>query len=481
MKPLNILFINPPVRTTDAPKHVPHGLLSIFTYLQQHRRTPPDNQWRGGRPVDNVSLMDMNVARNFINRRPMRCEDIKFPNLKNNAILSQNRWDIIGISGLIPTFGFQRELVREVRKIQPDAIIALGGAGVSSAYGEVYNEEQFGDFVAIIGEGEKAMLELVNDVSENGVPSRKVYQQDLIEDMDAELTFTNPQTGEISFVERPEPIMQAYFRFSSLSFGGPETSRCKRRIDLYTSRSCPYNCKFCYHVFGKGAYRQNSARYAINEILWLKRCLNPDFFCILDENFTHDRSRVIEYCELLLHHNINVPWGCLSRTDGVDADLLALMKRSGCTYVNFGIESGSQKMLQAMGKGTKVEQNEEAIRRTREAGITCVTTFVFGFPGEDAATALETAQFHERMGTFRNSHFIATPYHGTWVYDHYRDRLGDPVKLAEAMTDHNAEWIGINLTDWNDPEFLGFWFLTQMGMVQYIENAAAVESAQRRV
>jgi radical SAM superfamily enzyme YgiQ (UPF0313 family) len=423
--------------------------------------------------------MDMNIARNFISRRPMRCEDIKFPNLRNNALLSQNKWDIIGVNGLIPTFGFQREIVREVRNLQPDAVIVLGGAGVSSALGEVYNEDQFGDFVAIVGEGEKAMLELVNDVSENGVPSRKVYEQDLIEDMDAELTFTHPQTGETSFVERPEPLMQSYFRFSGLSFGGPESRNSTRRIDLYTSRSCPYNCRFCYHVFGKGAYRQNSAGYAVEEILWLKNTLHPDFFCILDENFTHDRSRVAMYCELLLRHNVNVPWGCLSRTDGVDAELLALMKKSGCAYVNFGIESGSQKMLRVMGKGTKVEQNEEAIRRAREAGISYVTTFVFGFPGEDVESALETARFHERMGTYHSTHFIATPYHGTWIYDRYRDRLGDPVKLAEKMTDQNADWIGINLTEWSDPEFLGYLVMTQHAMVKDLEKAAALEAAKK--
>lgn len=472
MKPLKALFVNPPVRTSDVPRHFPHGLACIINYVTKHRREEPTTEWQGGKIIDTVSLMDLNLDRNFITPRGLRCEEINYDWISSQDCFTNVKWDIIAIGGMITSFGFQRAFVQEVRKIQPQAIIVLGGAGVSSAYGEVYNEEQLGgEFVAVMGEGEKATLEIFNDLSANGCPSKKIYKAPLLKDLDKALTFTNPKTNEKQYVERQPALINRYFRHSSLP-NGPHSKNAKRRVDLYSSRSCPCRCKFCYHVFGEGTYRTHSAQYMIDEIKWLQKTLQPDFLSFHDENFTQNRQRVIDFCELLLKNSIHIPWGCASRSSSVDPELLKLMKRAECEFLNFGFESGSQKMLNRMAKGTRVEDNDAAIRYVFEAGINVAGTFVFGFPGECIETALQTAKFAKKHRIYK-PYFIATAYPGSWLYDQHRDKIGDPVKYAEKITDQNADYLVANFTDWSDAELLGYRYMTEHCRVDLLEKALA--------
>jgi radical SAM superfamily enzyme YgiQ (UPF0313 family) len=138
------------------------------------------------------------------------------------------------------------------------------------------------------------------------------------------------------------------------------------------------------------------------------------------------------------------------RPDGAEAELLARMREAGCVWIGYGIESGSQRILDAMNKRVRVEEAEGAVLATRQAGIFANTTFIYGWPGEDEDSVRETVQFKQRLGITASS-FFATPYPGTRLFEQIRGRIGDFEEFI--LTLGNATEFAINLTELRDKEF----------------------------
>ena len=113
---------------------------------------------------------------------------------------------------------------------------------------------------------------------------------------------------------------------------------------------------------------------------------------------------------------IGLPWDCQSRVDNVSEASLAKMREANCEVIYFGVESGSQKILDFIGKRTTVEQNERAIRWTKKAGIFCITSHVIGYPGETEETLQQTINLIRRMDPDDAYLCVATPYPGTALY-----------------------------------------------------------------
>jgi radical SAM superfamily enzyme YgiQ (UPF0313 family) len=133
--------------------------------------------------------------------------------------------------------------------------------------------------------------------------------------------------------------------------------------------------------------------------------------------------------------------------------MLDRMKRSGCYRVGYGIESGSQQILDQMDKKVTVEQAKKAIRLTREAGLMCGTTWMFGYPGESLETIRETIDFCKEM-LISPSFFYTTPYPGSYLYDKVKDKIidkyGDEESFISVLGD--ASDFSINLTEFSDKQ-----------------------------
>jgi radical SAM superfamily enzyme YgiQ (UPF0313 family) len=172
-----------------------------------------------------------------------------------------------------------------------------------------------------------------------------------------------------------------------------------------------------------------------------------DFVGFVDDNMMASKKRILAFCELMKEKKFPLSWGCHGRVTSAEPEVLDRMARAGCVWIGYGIESGSQKMLNAMNKKTTVARAKKAIGDTRKAGIYANTTFIFGYPGETINTIQETIDFKKELGIACGS-FFATPYPGAPLYEDIREKIEDEEAYVRSLG--NATEFTINLTEFDD-------------------------------
>jgi anaerobic magnesium-protoporphyrin IX monomethyl ester cyclase len=162
--------------------------------------------------------------------------------------------------------------------------------------------------------------------------------------------------------------------------------------------------------------RIRSAEKIMEELRTLKKLgvTNFGFHC---DTFTLDKKMVIDLCKMILAENLKMKWAANSRVDTVDEETLLWMKKAGCWMVAYGIESGSQVVLNNVKKGITLEQIENTIRVSHKAGIKNWGYFVMGLPGETEETIKETIAFAKKLPLDYVNFAVGTPYPGTDFYE----------------------------------------------------------------
>jgi anaerobic magnesium-protoporphyrin IX monomethyl ester cyclase len=160
-----------------------------------------------------------------------------------------------------------------------------------------------------------------------------------------------------------------------------------------------------------------SPKNVVDELEFLHNTYQADHFTFYDDAFTVNQHRVEELCYEIRKRKLKIKWDCESRVDMVTKELLLKMREAGCIAVWFGVESGSQRVIDAMSKGISITQTERAVRWAKEVGLMAVTSAILGFPGETKESAWETIKFVEKMDPDDVGYYIATPYPGTPMYD----------------------------------------------------------------
>jgi len=179
------------------------------------------------------------------------------------------------------------------------------------------------------------------------------------------------------------------------------------------SRGCPAGCKFCIkHVNYNHSVRLRSAENIMAE-LWLLKELGIENVMMYADLFTVSRDQVMSLCKAMIEEKIAMKWMCNSRVDYVDEEMLALMGRSGCHMISWGIESGSKEILKRAHKGTDPEKVERALRWAKKAGVKNFGYFIVGLPGETEATIQQTIAFSKTLPLNVAIFHIAAPYPGT--------------------------------------------------------------------
>ena len=321
--------------------------------------------------------------------------------------------DIVGISSVTVTFSSALQAARVIKESYPQALIVLGGPHVTVTDEQTLSEQPETDIV-VRGEGEQTMLELAHLISKSN-----------LKNLDEVAGITFRKNGQI--VRTPDrPLIQnldqlpypayKYFPLTKYRLSG------KLILPIITSRGCPFQCAFCLapRMAGK-RFRARSTKNVVDELEWSRDVYEPDAFTFHDETFTYDQKRVFEICEEIRNRNIGLPWDCSTRVDQVSRKLLAEMRDANCQLVSFGVESGSQKILNAMRKGTTVEQNERAIRWAKEAGLSVTISVIIGYPGETMDTLEQTLDFIRRTEPDDVHMSLATPYPGIELYDLVKD------------------------------------------------------------
>ncbi|MCO5233290.1 MAG: B12-binding domain-containing radical SAM protein [Chitinophagales bacterium] len=189
---------------------------------------------------------------------------------------------------------------------------------------------------------------------------------------------------------------------------------------IQTSRGCPFKCNFCVTTYGS-KYTVKSPIKIIDELKWMIDLHQIKSFRIIDDTFTIQKKKVLDFCDLMIQNNLNLKWTCLSRVDTVTKEMLIKMKEAGCQRIYFGIESGSQEVLDYYRKDINRDKIKEAIQLCENIGIDTVGLFMTGLPTETEKDFQETLFLAKQLPLTFAGVGELTPYPGTDLYEKVKE------------------------------------------------------------
>lgn len=299
-----------------------------------------------------------------------------------------------------------------VKRERPGVPIVIGGSHVTALPRETL--ERFPVFdAACVGEGERTVVELLEALDAGrdlaGVPGLWLRR-------DGAAFATGPRERIRNLDELPLP---AWDLLPDLARNYCPPVHTLKRIPatmIVASRGCPGRCMFCDRsMFGnRGTFY--SAPYLLEMVKRLRRDFGIREIQFRDDNFTAFRRRLVEFCELLIKEDLDLVWSSTGRIDMINEEVLALMKKAGCWQIWYGIESGSQRILDLICKGTTLPAIRRAVELTERAGIHSCGFFMIAHPTETVADIEETIRFATSL-PLREAHFsLTTPFPGSELY-----------------------------------------------------------------
>jgi anaerobic magnesium-protoporphyrin IX monomethyl ester cyclase len=340
------------------------------------------------------------------------CQLLKLSLEDFRSEISKRQPNIVGVTSSTLTYQSALKLVKIVKEACPECITIAGGPHVTFWDDKALEECPELDIV-VRREGEITMLEIVQKIEED-----KSY--------DDVLGTTVRKEGKI--VKNPD---RSYIEdLDGLPFPARHLWPMERLREyedilyLATSRGCVYWCEFCTTVRMHGRkYRMRSPKNVVDELEFLHKTYGAKKFTFCDDAFTVDQPRTEALCSEILQRGLKIEWNCGTRVDMITKELLAKMKEAGCITVWFGVESGTQQVLDAMKKGISPELTIKVLGWVRELGLKPVPNVILGFPGETKKSAWKTIKFIEKIAPDEVGFYnVATPFPGTPMYDIVKEK-----------------------------------------------------------
>jgi radical SAM superfamily enzyme YgiQ (UPF0313 family) len=203
-------------------------------------------------------------------------------------------------------------------------------------------------------------------------------------------------------------------------------------MNVVTTRGCPYHCNWCAKPIYGQRYTARGVDSVVDEIAWLKTEYRPDHLWIADDIFGLKPGWIEEFADRIVERDTHVPFKCLMRADGVSAAAVQALQRAGCRTVWMGAESGSQRVLDAMEKGTRVDQIAAATRRLHGAGIDVGFFIQFGYPGETLDDIELTLAMIRECAPDDIGISVSYPLPGTPFHDRVKAQLGDKQNWVDS-------------------------------------------------
>lgn len=283
--------------------------------------------------------------------------------------------DFIGFSVISSTFRIVQKFITIIRMEMPGKTIICGGKHSTSNPEDLIKNGA--DYCAV-GESEITIVALL-DALNFDKPLENI--SGIAYEKDGKTVTIPPRLPlPLDHVLRPAFELVDYERYVDFRFQGIP-GQFLRTGFIFGSRGCPYRCEFCTTNV-RSSYRERSIDNLIDEMEWQINKYNVEGFVILDDLFYFKESRAIEFCNKIIERNIKTKFFCHARVDKVKKETVELMKKAGVLLLAIGVESGSQKILNAMNKGTTVEQIEKAFSIYNEVGINTFAFIIVGHPKE---------------------------------------------------------------------------------------------------
>lgn len=336
---------------------------------------------------------------------------------------------VVGVAYLT-TLGFSVEkTVRLVKETDPEIKVVVGSMHPTFLPEKVMENPDI-DFV-IVGEGEIPLLSLVRQLESSNprledVPG--IYYRD--------------SEGQVSKTPRADLISN----LDELPFLARDlVLECDfdtyRGHVLSTTRGCPYSCVFCAD---KGMWgpkvRRRSVENVIAEMKFLETNYKVGALAINDGTFTYDRGYVEAFCYAIISEGLTLKWYCTARYDSVDKELAKLMKSANCYHLEFGLESGSDTVLDAMNKHISVDQIVRVSEEVYDAGLSTSNTVLFGLPYESKEDMERTLNLMKRIKTFGFFVSSYTPLPGSPLWNSMSKEEQDSVDWRTTNFESNNNY-----------------------------------------
>jgi anaerobic magnesium-protoporphyrin IX monomethyl ester cyclase len=327
--------------------------------------------------------------------------------------LEEYRPQLVGATCVTLNYPIATRMLKVCKAFDPDIITVIGGPHVTFALEETLLQAPWIDAI-VIGEGEKTLAELAKAVEEG----KDFHQVAGIAFVDGGMVVkTSPRTLIENLDQIPLPARELLPIARYRALGMPCT--------VITSRGCPYSCIFCsgHRMFGPRVRFRNPG-LVVDEIERIQHDFGSAQINIVDDTFTLNRRHARAVCEELLRRNLRIKWSVFARVDTVTEDLAQLMKRAGCEWMLFGIESADEEILKTIRKGITPDGVWRGVKIAAEAGIGVFNSFILGLPGESWDTALKSMAFadelYRKYGAKYGFH-ILSPLPGTELYERAKD------------------------------------------------------------
>jgi anaerobic magnesium-protoporphyrin IX monomethyl ester cyclase len=338
-------------------------------------------------------------------------------------IIRQSDARYVGIHSLI-TLTRNAVALARIAKAAGKTVI-YGGPDASTAP-EKYLKRGYGDYV-VIGEGERAAVELFKALDHGEIPFEVKGLAFLNDESAIIRTPARELERDLDSISLPARDLIDNDRYKEVwraDHGYALTS-------IMTTRGCPYGCFFCSEklVFGR-RYTVRSARNVALELAEIVQIYGYDRVWFADDIFPLRKERTIQICREILNRELNFSWSCLARADLVDEEALAEMKRAGCEMIFFGVESGSQQMLDKMNRMMTIEQIVAGTTAAKKAGLKIHAFMMVGFPGENYESLRLTIDFLKELNPDEFSFTVAYPLPGTELF-HMVERIDDQLEWRD--------------------------------------------------
>jgi anaerobic magnesium-protoporphyrin IX monomethyl ester cyclase len=329
--------------------------------------------------------------------------------------IEQNDYDVVGITFMTPMYSCAMDIIRMIREANKNIKIIVGGPHVTILPEETLRENGAID-IAVLGEGEHTIVELLNALEKGKLDLSKISGLAWFDKETEQFVITSQREPE----ENIDNILMPARDLLPMALYRP-TPTYYQKLPAYillTTRGCPFSCCYCSKLFGN-KIRHHSIERVIIEMEILIKDHGAQEIIFRDDTFTVNRNYTMQLCQEIVKRSIHkqIKWMCMTRVDLVDKELLQIMKKAGCWSMHFGVESGSQPLLDLIQKNVTIEQIYKAFLLTRETGIKTKAFFMLGLPTEKNEDSLETINFAKKLDPDGVQFTITVPYPGTKLFD----------------------------------------------------------------
>ena len=418
MKILFIMYDN-----QSARNHMPVGPCYVAAYAKKHG-------------YDDITYYSQDVYH--------------YPEEHLTQYLSEKRFDVaaIGFAAGYYQYNKIKTICDAINSAKNRPLIVLGGHGPTPEPAFFINE--MGADVAVLGEGEVPFLNLLRALeSKTSLKNVKgvAYR-------DGDTVVVNEREQPIRDLDTiPFPyydILPMEYYINSKLYGMSPT---ERMIYMVSSRGCNYHCNFCMRL--EKGIRFRSAESIVDEIKKYKKDYRITFVHFVDELFMFSKKRAFELAEAFIKAQLNIKYFCTGRVNIASPEILEIMKKSGCVFIDYGIEQFDNKALAAMNKQQTEEDIIRAIECTQEAGIFVAFNIIFGNLGDTPESLIKSLDLLKRYNDYGQLRTIrpVTPYPGSPLY-YYAIENGLLKGPADFYEKHkNLELLAVNFTNIPDDEF----------------------------